>query len=91
MFSKHQKHHDATLGCDVEDSKNEPVTIQISLGGINTQNFRFGREILTGTIALTFISALWGTGMAWWIAWSYLSGAESEKQQIQAKMVAAEV
>jgi hypothetical protein len=77
---------------DLSDENNpKMVTIQIRLGGATAKHIKFARDGLIVIAALTLVSGLWGAGIAWWMAWSEFSGSASEKQLIQAKIVAAEV
>ena len=77
---------------DLSDENNpKMVTIQIRLGGATARHIKFAREGLIIVATLTLVSGVWGAGMASWMAWSEFSGASSEKQLAQAKVVAAEV
>jgi hypothetical protein len=95
-MSTNQKIQSKTSEFDFDDDlsdENNPkmVTIQIRLGAATARHIKFAREGFVAIAALTLVSAVWGAGMAWWIAWSEFSGAASEKQLAQAKVVAAEV
>ncbi len=83
-----QNHDDDSL--NVSDA-NEPITIQIRLNGTSAQNFRIARGALSAAAVVTIVSALWGAGTAWWLAWNEISGASADRDMAQAKLVAGEV
>ncbi len=70
---------------------NKAVTIQIRLNGMTTQNFNLARRVLAFAALVTVVSAVWGAGTAWWIAWTQFSGSSSERELNHARLVASEV
>jgi hypothetical protein len=76
---------------DNSELESESITIQIRMNGTTSQNFRIAKSVLTVAIVLTLVSAIWGSGMASWLAWNEISGVESERDTVRAKLVADEV
>jgi hypothetical protein len=76
---------------DQSDAESESITIQIRMTGTTSQNFRVAKSVVTAAIVLTLVSALWGSGMASWLAWNEISGVETEREASRAKLVAGEV
>ena len=90
MFTKHRELDESMLDTD-EDVQKKQMTIQIKLDGATAQTFRFGRRFLGVAATLTIASAIWGTGVAWWLAWSHVSGGNADKDTAEARFIAAEV